>query len=246
LSLLLAEGISAGYSQLPVIEQMTVRAEAGQIVSIIGPNGSGKSTLLKAIIGLLKPMAGQVHVAGLDVTGWPPHRIVRQGIAYVPQTQNVFASLSVVENLEMGAYARSNDIRPRIENVLAAFPTLAESRRKKAQDLSVGQRNLLGLARALMVDPKVILVDEPTAGLAPNNVQLIWEQLVKIAAEGAGVIVVEQNVDMALKFSDWCFLMVAGRNRLDGPAKKVQQENLNAIFLGEDVTKAAAAEIAER
>jgi ABC-type branched-subunit amino acid transport system ATPase component len=230
--MLSAEKITAGYSQLPIINDVTIGARKAAIVSVLGPNGSGKSTLLKAIVGLLKPMSGRVTIGAQDITGWEPHRIVRKGVGYVPQGSNVFASLSVVENLEMGAFARSDDIRPHIERVLDSFPDLKAARKKRAGDLSVGQRNLLGVARALMLDPQVILVDEPTAGLAPMNMRLIWDQLSKIAAAGAGVVVVEQNVDMALNYSEWCYVMVAGRNRLDGPADEVRQQDLHAIFLG--------------
>ena len=234
MSLLSAEGITAGYTALPVVREVTVRADKGQIVSIIGPNGSGKSTLLKAIIGLLKPMTGKVTIGGSDVTGWRANRIVRQGIAYVPQTQNVFPSLSVIENLEMGAYFRDGDIKAQMEKVLSDFPDLSKGRQKKAGNLSVGQRNLLGLARALMCEPQAILVDEPTAGLAPENVNLIWAQLVACAASGVAVVVVEQNVDMALQSSDMCYLMIAGRNKLEGPSADMRGKDLNAIFLGHD------------
>jgi branched-chain amino acid transport system ATP-binding protein len=234
LSLLVAEGLTAGYSSLPVIREMTVRADAGQIVSIIGPNGSGKSTLLKAIIGLIKPTAGRVFLSGSDVTGWRADRIVRQGMAYVPQTRNVFVSLSVLENLEMGAFIRKGAHESQLARVMNAFPALAEAGSKKAGNLSVGQRNMLGLARALMCEPKVILVDEPTAGLAPDNVRLIWDQLHGIAETGVAVVVVEQNVEMALRSSEMCFLMIAGRNRLEGPSHVIGQRDLNQIFLGQD------------
>jgi ABC-type branched-subunit amino acid transport system ATPase component len=188
---------------------------------------------------LLKPMGGRIVLGDTDLTGWSPYKIVRQGMAYVPQSQNVFPSLSVVENLEMGAFARSEGVGPEIERVLAQFPDLDASRRKKAGNLSVGQRNLLGVARALMADPKVILVDEPTAGLAPGNVQLIWDQLVGIAARGVAVVVVEQNVDMALKYSEWCYLLLSGTNRIDGGSEDMQQKNLNEIFLGQSADKSA-------
>jgi ABC-type branched-subunit amino acid transport system ATPase component len=211
-----------------------LKAEASTIVAIIGPNGSGKSTLLKAVIGLLKPMSGRVEADGQDVTGWPPHRIVARGIGYVPQFNNVFVSLNIVENLEMGAFTFSGDARPRIEKVLASFPDLAAARTKKAGALSGGQRNLLGVARALMLEPKVILVDEPTAGLAPKNSKRVWEALTSIAAAGTAVVVVEQNVDMALDHANYAYVMVAGRNRLDGSANEVRAHDLHAIFLGQN------------
>jgi branched-chain amino acid transport system ATP-binding protein len=202
------------------------------MVSIIGPNGSGKSTLLKAIVGLLRPMNGTVLLDGKDVTGWAPHRVVREGLGYVPQGQNVFPSLNVVENLQMGAFSMSQGIGVQVERVLNEFPDLSASRRKKAGDLSVGQRNLLGVARALMLQPRVVLVDEPTSGLAPDNTKLMWQQLVRIRTSGAAVVVVEQNVDMALEHSDWCYVLRAGRALIDGPASAIRLENLDAIFLG--------------
>jgi ABC-type branched-subunit amino acid transport system ATPase component len=231
-STLQIDGLTAGYSQLPVIRDVSLRAEPGSIVSILGSNGSGKSTLLKAIIGLLKPMSGRVLIGGRDVTGWRPYRIVREGIGYVPQTNNVFVSLSVVENLEMGAFVRNGDIGARTEQLLESIPDLKAARNKRAGDLSVGQRNLLGLARALMLDPSAILVDEPTAGLAPANTRRIWQQLKSIAANGAAVVVVEQNVDMALEHSDHCYVLVAGQTRLDAPAASIQAGDLYELFLG--------------
>lgn len=235
LNVLRAEGITAGYNKLPVIDGINLQAKPSSIVAVIGPNGSGKSTLLKALVGRLTPMSGRVIVAGQDVTGWPTHKIVRHGLGYVPQSGNVFPSLSVVENLEMGAYVRKRDVRAQVEAMFAAFPELAAARTKRGGDLSGGQRNLLGVARALMLEPKVILVDEPTAGLAPTNAQLIWQQLKRIAGGGAAVVVVEQNVKEALEHSDWCYVLVAGRGRLDGPSKDVVKEDLSAIFLGHDV-----------
>jgi ABC-type branched-subunit amino acid transport system ATPase component len=232
-ALLKVESLTAGYGPLPVIHEIGIKAEPGSIVAIIGPNGSGKSTLLKAIMGLLKPMAGRVEADGVDVTGWKSHRIVSSGIGYVPQLNNVFVSLNVVENLEMGAFSYRGNIRSRIEKVLASFPDLAAARSKKAGALSGGQRNLLGVARALMLEPKVVLVDEPTAGLAPANSRRVWEALVNIAAAGTAVVVVEQNVDMALERADWAYVLVAGRNRLDGRAEVVKGHDLHALFLGQ-------------
>ncbi|MEA2683708.1 MAG: branched-chain amino acid transport system ATP-binding protein [Chloroflexota bacterium] len=232
--MLRVDRLTAGYSLLPIINEVSVASRDAAIVSVIGPNGSGKSTLLKAMIGLLKPMSGTVVLGDLDIAGWTPHKIVRQGVGYVPQNNSVFPSLSIVENLEMGAFARTDDIGPKVEKVLDSFPDLKAATKKKAGDLSVGQRNLLGVARALMLDPKVILVDEPTAGLAPQNADRIWQQLHMIASDGAAVIVVEQNVDKALEHSEWAYVMVAGRNRLDGPSADVAREDLRAIFLGQN------------
>jgi ABC-type branched-subunit amino acid transport system ATPase component len=233
--LLQVDSLTAGYTRLPVTHEVTIRAEPGAIVAILGPNGSGKSTLLKAMVGILKPMTGKVTVEETDVTGWASYRIARKGIGYVPQLNNVFPSLTIVENLEMGGFTHKGDLRSRIDRVLDSFPDLAAARHKKAGELSGGQRNILGVARALMLDPKVILVDEPTAGLAPANSWRMWEELIKIAQTGAAVVVVEQNVDVALRGSQWAYVLVAGRNRLDGASASLINEDLHSIFLGRQV-----------
>lgn len=228
----LADSITAGYSQLPIVRSVSVRGHPGAITAILGPNGCGKSTLLKALVGVLKPMSGRVLLDNQDLTGLPAHKIIRCGLSYVPQLENVFPSLTVVENLEMGGFTYAGNLRQRVEAVLAAFPDLARSRRKLAGDLSVGQRNLLGIARALMLEPKVILVDEPTSGLAPDNSLRIMTRLAEVAATGVAVILVEQNVDLALEYAEWCYVLVAGQNRLEGPTREVETQDLNAIFLG--------------
>lgn len=215
-----------------MITDISIRTEPGSITCVLGPNGSGKSTLLKAVVGLLKPMSGRVLIEGHDVTGQRPHEIIRQGIAYVPQTRNVFVSLNVEENLEMGAYVAADRSRQRLEKVLGLFPDLRASPRKRAGDLSVGQRNLLGLARALMVEPAVVLVDEPTAGLSPENSRRIWQQLQAVANSGTSVLVVEQNVDMALANSNECYVLVAGRRRFAGTVDSLDMSHLHELFLG--------------
>jgi ABC-type branched-subunit amino acid transport system ATPase component len=226
------EGLAAGYSEIPVVRDVTIEAGGGSTVCVLGPNGSGKSTLLKAIVGLLKVTAGRVAVSGNDVTGLPVHEVVRQGVGYVPQSKNVFPSLSVVENLEMGAFVRDGVVDGLVEEVLDKFPDLKDARKKAAGNLSGGQKNLLGLARALMLDPAVILVDEPTAGLSPSNAARIWQQLSAIAAAGTSVVVVEQNADVALEHSDWCYVLVAGTVRLSSVARSVAPEVLTELFLG--------------
>jgi ABC-type branched-subunit amino acid transport system ATPase component len=234
--LLQVDRLTAGYTRLPVTHEVSIRAEAKSIVAVLGPNGSGKSTLLKAMAGLLKPMSGSVIVDGTDMSGWPAYRIARSGVGYVPQLSNVFPSLTIVENLEMGGYTLRGDVQSHVERVLDLFPDLAAGRRKKAGELSGGQRNLLGVARALMLDPKVLLVDEPTAGLAPGNASRMWEELIKIAQAGAAVVVVEQNVDVALRGSKWAYVLVTGTNRLDGPSSEVIDADLHAIFLGQQAS----------
>ena len=232
MSVLSAEGVTAGYGKVPIVQQVSVRAEAAQVVSIVGPNGAGKSTFLKSLFGLLRKVEGHVEVDGRDITRLAPHRIANSGMAYVPQVNNVFPSMSVVENLEMGAFSRREGMEQRIEEVLAVFPDLKAARRGKAGVLSGGQRNMLGMARALMLEPKVVLLDEPTAGLSPAYTTVVWDQVRHIAAAGTAVVVVEQNVDLAVSHSDWTYVLVAGRNRLDGPSAEVGKQDLSAIFLG--------------
>ena len=227
-----AEGVTAGYGKVPIVQEVSVRAEAAQVVSIVGPNGAGKSTFLKSLFGLLRKVEGHVEVDGRDITRLAPHRIANSGMAYVPQVNNVFPSMSVVENLEMGAFSRRERMEQRIEEVLAVFPDLKAARRGKAGVLSGGQRNMLGMARALMLEPKVVLLDEPTAGLSPAYTTVVWDQVRHIAAAGTAVVVVEQNVDLAVSHSDWTYVLVAGRNRLDGPSAEVAKQDLSSIFLG--------------
>jgi branched-chain amino acid transport system ATP-binding protein len=233
-ALLNVMNLTAGYGRLPIISDVSVCADAGSLVAIIGPNGSGKSTLLKAVMGILKPMSGRVMLDQADVTGWPSYRIARQGVGYVPQITNVFPSLSVLENLEMGAFTLRGSSERKSERILDSFPDLANARRTRAGNLSGGQRNLLGVARALMAEPTLLLADEPTAGLAPDNTQRIWKWLIEIAAQGAAVIVVEQNVDLALDHADRAYVLVAGRNRLEGKTSDIRRTDLNALFLGGD------------
>ena len=224
--------LTAGYGGPPVIEAVSIAAKRGAITAIVGPNGAGKSTLLKAIAGLIRPTAGTVKVNGVDVTGQPAEKFVTRGLAYVPQVANVFPSLTVVENLEMGGYTRKRGLKERIDEVLEIFPDLNKARLKRAGALSGGQRNLLGMARALMIDPTVVLFDEPTAGLSPAYTQIVWDQVKRIAASGAAVVVVEQNVDLALAAADWIYLLVDGRNHLEGTPAEIRAHDISAIFLG--------------
>jgi ABC-type branched-subunit amino acid transport system ATPase component len=233
LSSLIVEKVTAGYTRLPVINEVSLRVEGGTIVSVIGANGSGKSTLLKAIAGILRPTAGQILVDEDEITRWPAFRRARRGVAYVPQIGNIFPSLRVVENLEMGAFGENGkQLRDKVDGLLSGLPELAAARRKRAGNLSGGQRNLLGVACALIAGPQFLLADEPTAGLAPANARRIWSYFVDIAAQGVGVVVVEQNVDMALEHSSWSYVLANGRNSVSGPAPVVRQANLREIFLG--------------
>jgi branched-chain amino acid transport system ATP-binding protein len=224
--------VTAGYGPVPVVRGLKAQAEAGQVVGILGANGSGKSTFMKALTGQLKLASGSVWVGDREITGLPAYQIARSGVGYVPQVANVFPSLTVVENLEIGGYTRKQGLKQRIGEVLDIFPDLKNATTKRAGALSGGQRNLLGMARALMLDPTVVLFDEPTAGLSPAYTQIVWEQVKRIAANGAAVVVVEQNVDLALEGADWIYLLVDGRNHLEGTPAEVSSHDISAIFLG--------------
>jgi branched-chain amino acid transport system ATP-binding protein len=214
---LTVEGLTAGYGGPPIIENVSVKARRGAITAIVGPNGAGKSTLLKAIAGLIRPTAGRVFVAGTDVTGQPAEKLVRKGLAYIPQVANVFSDLTVRENLEMGGYSRKAGVRDRIDQLFQLFPDLRGSAHRQANTLSGGQRTMLALARGLMVDPAVLILDEPSAGLAPRFQGLIWERIEEIRATNVAVLVIEQNTRETLRHAQWAYVLVLGQNRLEGP-----------------------------
>jgi branched-chain amino acid transport system ATP-binding protein len=176
MALLAAHGIVSGYGEMEILHGVSITVESGQLVTIIGPNGAGKSTLLKTIFGLLPPKAGRILFDGTDITGWSPERIVRRGICFVPQTENVFPSLTVEENLEMGAFILTEDLRARKERVYELFPLLRARRAQRVGKMSGGERQMVAIGRALMLDPKVLLLDEPSAGLAPKMVELVFEK----------------------------------------------------------------------
>jgi branched-chain amino acid transport system ATP-binding protein len=229
---LLTEGISAGYGRAPVIDDISLTADSGAVTTIVGPNGAGKSTFAKTLVGILKPMSGKIVVNGVDITSMPGHRIPRHGLVYVPQNDNVFKRLTVRENLEVGGFAAKGDSSTRIAEIFEIFPDLGEAVTKKAGFLSGGQQNLLAIARALMVDPSVIVLDEPTAGLSPTYTAVVWDQIERIAGLGTAVLVVEQNVERAIKHSNYVHVFVAGRSHVHGPAAQIGALDLAAIFLG--------------
>jgi branched-chain amino acid transport system ATP-binding protein len=213
------EGITAGYGGSPVIEDVSLTVAAGHITAIVGPNGAGKSTLLKSLAGLVKVSSGTVKVGGRDISGTPTEKLARLGISYVPQVANTFAGMTVQENLEIGGYSRKHGVRERIEEMCVLFPDLRPALGRKAGTLSGGQRSMLAMARGLMIDPVVMLLDEPSAGLAPILQTALWEQIQRVAQTGVAICVVEQNTRRTLKYADWGYVMVLGRNRLDGPAE---------------------------
>jgi ABC-type branched-subunit amino acid transport system ATPase component len=226
-------GITAGYDGPPVLDDVGVRAAAGQTTVVLGPNGAGKSTLAKVIIGLLPAVAGKVLFDETDVLHLRPHQLVRRGMAYLPQLANVFDELTVTENLEMGGYTYRGDLRKRVQEVFELFPDLRDARHRKAAQLSGGQQRMVALARMLMTDPKVALLDEPTAGLSPLYAERVWEQIGRIAREGVALLVVEQNAKMAMAHADTAYLLAAGRNVLSGKASELAgKPEVAAILVG--------------
>jgi ABC-type branched-subunit amino acid transport system ATPase component len=218
-----AEGVVAGYfADVPILDGVNVTVAPGEMVTIVGPNGAGKSTLLKAVIGLLKPWEGTVRLRGEEITGRKPHAIVADGCGYVAQRQNVFPTMTVAENLELGSLAlREGTPATRLEEIYALFPRLQERRRQLAGTLSGGERQLLALARSLMAGPDVLLLDEPSAGLAPMAIDLIFEKIAEINASGVAILIVEQNARRALAMSHRGYVLDTGRNRFEGPGPEL-------------------------
>ena len=229
---LLAENVTAGYGRTPIINDISLSVEKGTVTTIIGPNGAGKSTFAKTVVGILRPTTGRIMVGDLDITRMAGHQIPRHGLAYVPQNDNVFKNLTVRENLEVGGFAVKGNTEARMEEILSIFTDLNKAREKRAGYLSGGQQNLLAIARALMVEPSVIVLDEPTAGLSPAYTDVVWNQVERIAATGTGVLVVEQNVERALKHAHFVHIFVAGSNHVHGLASEIASLDLAAIFLG--------------
>ncbi len=229
-----ADGITAGYTaQVNILYDVSIRVNSGNIVSVIGPNGAGKSTLLKTIFGILKPTNGKVTLKEEDITGLKPDKIAKRGISYVPQVDNVFPSMTIHENLEMGAFIRSDDFSQRIDEIYELFPVLGERRKQKAGQLSGGQRQMVAMGRALMVDPQVLLLDEPSAGLAPNLVDMIFEKIVDINKTGVSMIIVEQNAREALKMADHGYVLAMGKNVLDDSGDALlANEEVGKLYLG--------------
>ena len=221
---LVVDKLTAGYGGPPVISEVSVVARRGAITAIVGPNGAGKSTLLKAVAGLIRPTSGTVRILGADVTGQPAERFVSRGLAYVPQVANVFPELTIRENLDMGGYSRRTGVRERIEQLFQLFPDLAASAHRKASTLSGGQRTMLALARGLMVEPAVLILDEPSAGLAPKFQALIWERIEAIRETGVAVLIIEQNTRETLRHAQWAYVLVLGQNRLAGPGRELLED----------------------
>jgi ABC-type branched-subunit amino acid transport system ATPase component len=212
-AVLRTEGLVAGYvPEVDILHGVDVRVEAGEIVTVVGPNGAGKSTLIRAVIGLLRPREGRVVLRGEDITGLRPHTVVAKGVGYVAQRDNVFATMSVEENLELGARSADADVPAMWE----LFPRLRERRRQQAGTLSGGERQMLAMARALVAQPDLLLLDEPSAGLSPHFVDVIFEKIAEINARGVPILMVEQNARRALAMSSRGYVLDLGRNRFEG------------------------------
>ena len=223
----------AGYWKIPVVENISIRVDKGEIVALLGPNGSGKSTVLKSIMGFAKVFKGRIVYNGLDVTGVPANRLVRMGIGYVPQVSNIFGSLTVKENLEIGAYLRKEKVEEDMEEVLEFFPELKGMLRRRADSLSGGERQLLALARALMGKPRLLLLDEPTASLSPKTALNVLSKIVEIRDEGIPILMAEQNVLKTLEVSDRAYILVSGKCIASGSSEEIlKDENLGKLYLG--------------
>lgn len=227
------EGVDAGYGETRILHGVSLHVDEGEIVVIIGPNGAGKSTAMKAVFGMLDISAGAIRLTGEDITNMAPQEVVRHGVAYVPQVGNVFVSLSVEENLEMGAYVLKEDAGPRIEEIYRLFPPLREKRRQMAGALSGGQRQMVAMGRALMLHPKILLLDEPTAGLSPKYRGEILQMIRRINDAGATILMVEQNARQALEIASRGYVLVDGENRYSGTGRELAEDREVArTFLG--------------
>jgi len=234
MGLLSVHGIVAGYTATDeILKAVDFTTEAGEIVCVIGPNGAGKSTLLKAIAGLLTPSRGTILWQERSLAGLKPRDIARLGVAYVPQEHNIFPSLSVAENLEIGGYIEPARTPQRLGAVLARFPVLGSKRRHAARTLSGGERQILAMAMALRVEPALLLLDEPSAGLAPAAAERLFEEIRAINRDKVAVVLVEQNAHEALAISDRAYILVDGRNSRSGPAAELAADpDVRRIFLG--------------
>jgi branched-chain amino acid transport system ATP-binding protein len=233
--LLVAESLTAGYGRMDILHEVSLTVNVHEIVSIIGPNGAGKSTAFKTIVGFLRPRTGRVLFNGEELTGVRPDLVLRRGLAYVPQGRIVFPQMTVLENLEMGAYIERDRARiaAALERVYALFPVLAERRRQRAGTMSGGEQQMVAIARALMTTPRLIMLDEPSLGLSPKFVTLIFQKLVEMREAGYTLVLVEQNAVRALGIADRGYVLELGRNRFEGAgAELLSDPDVKRLYLG--------------
>jgi len=227
-------GLHSGYDGTIIIEDIDLNVQTNEIVTIIGPNGSGKSTLLKSIFGIVKPQQGQIEFLNESIIGIKPFRVFEKGISYVPQVENIFSNLTISENLDIGFYtSKIKDTKNELDKIYSIFPQLKNKNSIKSGNLSGGERQMLAIARALIGDPKLLLLDEPTASLAPNLVSEIMQKLIQIKESGTSILLVEQNAKKSLAISDRCYVLAMGKNFFDGKASEViNNKELGRMFLG--------------
>ncbi len=225
--------VVTGYGETNILHGVSVKVRRGEMAAVIGPNGAGKSTLLKALFGLLPVRSGSVHINGDETTNERPDQLVKKGLGYVPQVDNVFPSLTIMENLQMGAFVRKDRVKDRVTQVMDLFPDLAERKGEVAGKLSGGQRQMLALARALMLDPKVLLLDEPSASLSPKMVSVIFDRISAINEGGTAILLVEQYAREALSLSHRGYVLAMGVNRLEGDAQDLlDNAEVGRLYLG--------------
>jgi len=230
---LIGDAMTGGYGAADILHSCTIAVEKGQIAVIVGPNGAGKSTAMKAVFGMLKLRSGHVRLGGEDITALSPQARVAKGMAFVPQTQNIFTSMTVEENLEMGAFLRRDDIRTTLEQIYSLFPILRDKRRQAAGELSGGQRQQVAVGRALMTQPSVLMLDEPTAGVSPIVMDELFDRIIEVARTGISILMVEQNARQALEIADKGYVLVQGANRFtDTGAALLADPEVRRTFLG--------------
>jgi branched-chain amino acid transport system ATP-binding protein len=233
--LLGVDSIHAGYGKVEILHGISLAVRPRELVSLIGPNGAGKSTVFKTVVGFLRPTSGRVLFAGQEITGLPPYEVLRLGLAYVPQGRIVFPQMTVLENLEMGAYIEPSraKVREALDRVYALFPILSERQQQRAGSLSGGEQQMVAIGRALMTTPKLILLDEPSLGLSPRFVTLIFEKLVEMKQAGYTLMVVEQNAAKALSVADRGYALELGRNRFEGTGQHLLNDpEVKRLYLG--------------
>ena len=233
MSFLVGEDLTGGYGGPDILRGCAIAAERGEITVVVGPNGAGKSTAMRALFGMLKLRSGAVRLDSEDITSLAPQARARKGMGFVPQTDNVFRSMTVQENLEMGAFVREDDISDTLDEVYSLFPALKEKSRQPAGELSGGQRQQVAIGRALMNRPRVLMLDEPTAGVSPIVTHELFERIVDIARSGVAVLIVEQNARQALELADKGYVLVQGRNRFTGTGEVLlANPEVRKSFLG--------------
>ena len=233
MSYLVGEAMTGGYGDADILHDCTIGVDEGEIAVVVGPNGAGKSTAMKAVFGMLGLRSGRVLMNGEDITALKPQERVRKGMGFVPQTNNVFPSLTVLENLEMGAFVRADDVADTLSQVLDLFPVLREKADQPAGELSGGQRQQVAVGRALMTQPKVLMLDEPTAGVSPIVMDELFDRIIEVARTGIAILMVEQNAKQALNISDRGYVLVTGENRYSGTGKELLNDpRVRSSFLG--------------